>query len=171
MSYEDYRDNRMQQPTDAWLGRGHADMGVDEVCWNPDGSVTAIQYKRTSRHLPTGVRMNPEDLLVDCPDCAGQHGPAHGDLSANNLTVAASGAYFRDMDPARFVLIDYAVYEGSSTVDLHEVLRGLTPDPANSKKSTLQVLEATHPDADHLGACQDRRVSRFSRQVVQGFVV
>jgi len=154
MPYDCDRNEPKQPPTDARLKPKHADMGVDEVSRNPDGSVTAIQYKRTSHDPGTSVRMQPRDALVDCPECAGLHGPAHGRLSASNLTAAASGAYFGDLNPANIivgdihpaeiVLIDCGVYDGSSTVDLREVLHGLTPDPEN------QVFVVTHPDTDHL---------------------
>lgn len=153
MPYDHYRSNPTQHPTDAWLKLEHADMGVDEVRRNPDGSVTEIQYKCLSRDLGTAVRMQPCDVLGDCPECADLHGPADGPLSASNLTAAASGMYFgdlhpanvlvRDIDPAEVELIDYGC-EGSSTVDLHEVLRGLTPDPES------QIFVVTHPDTDHL---------------------
>lgn len=142
-----YEDNR-EQPTDAWLRRGYADMGVDVMCRNPDGSLTVIECKQISRDLRTRVRGDLRDLLVDCPECAGLHGPAHGDLSANNLTAAASGAYFGDLDPTRIVMSDSL--DEVLVVDFHEVLRGLTPDPANLKNPALQAIVATHPDADHL---------------------
>lgn len=147
-----YEDNR-EQPTDAWLRPGYADMGVDAMYWNPDGSLTAIECKQISRDPRTRVRGDLLDLLVDCPECAGLHGPSHGDLNPHNVVIAASGAYFRGIDPTTIDVGAIVVMDGpdeASTVDLHEVLRGLTPDSADPKNPALQAFVATHPDADHL---------------------
>jgi hypothetical protein len=123
-----------------------ADTGFDEVHRTPDGGLTAIQYKRTSHDLRGRVPGDVQNVLAACPECAGLHGPAHGDLSASNLTVAASDAYFRDVDPTTIDVRTIVLIDGvgeASTVDLHDVVRELMP-------TTLEVLVVTDPDVDHL---------------------
>lgn len=145
MSYEQHCTGPRKEPGAPWTRPGTADAGIDDVWRNPDESITAVQYKYTGSHHRNQPRRYPQDLLADCPECAGQHGPGHGDLSASNLTVAASGAYFSEVDPATvgepmLVVID----DLEQHLNVGDLLRQLTPGP------TVQVLVATRAQDDHL---------------------
>jgi hypothetical protein len=126
--------------TDVAGGPWYGDRGADAVYPHPDGSVTVVQATHRSgdrdarRQMPLNAYGFPP-VLVDCPECAGTHGPVDGELSASNLTAAASGTYFGDLRPENIlvpanvqaVLIDVASYGRPVPVDVSAVVRGLIP--------------------------------------------
>ncbi|MFG2064084.1 hypothetical protein ACGFIK_21990 [Micromonospora sp. NPDC048871] len=122
-----------------------ADVGIDGMRWTPDGSIAAFQCKSTDSRYPDGSQRNLQHLFGDCPECAGWYGPLHGDLSASNITVAASNAYFSGLDPAAVTeKMIWVIDDVEQHLNVGELLRQLTPDPE------IQVLVASDPSDDHL---------------------